>query len=375
MRRIEEFRHVWQVRWNRRCGPITPHKIMDRLDGPPGVPAASAQASGIFVPLSLATTLATYLLITVGGLVRAAGAGLGCPDWPHCFGSYIPPLDASDLPPGFDASQFNVINTWLEYVNRLLGVTIGFLIFATLLAAWRRPRVAEGDSAGVSRRRDGHVIWPTTLAFLLVGFQGWLGGKVVTEKLDPTILTVHLIVALVIVGLLLHAHLWARWRAGSRMGLSAPREGVSGFLERGTVEWLVRLGWLVGLLVLAQAALGTRVRGVLQAIEKAGVPRTDWLPLGWWPDLAHRQLAVIVVLTSAGLVYAVHRLAPRHRALARWARRVLGLAVLQVAAGLGMAYGNVPRALQVTHLTLSSLLIGVLSVFLFVCYAERADPR
>src|SRR6185436_11022631 len=81
-----------------------------------------------FQRLALWTTTTTYFLILVGGLVRASGAGLGCPDWPRCFGSWIPPASAADLPPQFDPALFNSTLMWTEYLNRLLGVTVGFLI-------------------------------------------------------------------------------------------------------------------------------------------------------------------------------------------------------------------------------------------------------
>ncbi|HEX4914405.1 MAG TPA: COX15/CtaA family protein, partial [Vicinamibacterales bacterium] len=87
-----------------------------------------------FQRLALWTTAATYFLILVGGLVRASGAGLGCPDWPRCFGSWIPPASAAALPPQFDISQFNPTLMWTEYLNRLLGVIVGLLILATTIA-------------------------------------------------------------------------------------------------------------------------------------------------------------------------------------------------------------------------------------------------
>ena len=146
-----------------------------------------------FQRLALWTTATTYLLILVGGLVRASGAGLGCPDWPRCFGSWIPPASAADLPPQFDPSQFNPTLMWTEYLNRLLGVTVGFLILATTISAWRH------------HRHEPRILWTTIAAFLLVGFQGWLGGRVVAHELAAWIVTVHLIVALVIVQLLLYA--------------------------------------------------------------------------------------------------------------------------------------------------------------------------
>ena len=78
-------------------------------------------------------------------------------------------------------SQFNPTLMWTEYLNRLLGVTVGFLIFATLVV---------GVSASSPRRRA--ILWPTLAAFLLVGFQGWLGGVVVQHELAAWIVTVHL---------------------------------------------------------------------------------------------------------------------------------------------------------------------------------------
>ena len=87
------------------------------------------------------TIFAVYFLILVGGIVRASGAGMGCPDWPTCFGQLIPPTTEAQLPAnyheiyaerGYSDTKFNPIKTWTEYLNRLAGVTIGFLIFLTL---------------------------------------------------------------------------------------------------------------------------------------------------------------------------------------------------------------------------------------------------
>src|SRR5690242_4292591 len=81
-------------------------------------PMFESRRSSSFQRLALCTTAITYFLILVGGLVRASGAGLGCPDWPRCFGSWVPPMSAAELPPQFDASLFNPTLMWTEYLNR-----------------------------------------------------------------------------------------------------------------------------------------------------------------------------------------------------------------------------------------------------------------
>ena len=322
----------------------------DSLDRTEARPAAQGGSSS-FVSLSLATIIATYALIAVGSLVRAAGAGLGCPDWPRCFGGWIPPTSADQLPAGFDASKFNVVETWLEYANRLVGVTIGLFIFAALVSAWRH------------HRRVREIFWPSLAAFLLVGFQGWLGGQVVAEGLADDVLTAHMVLALIIVSVLLYAHMCARF---------GPAQPVTGAQRR-----LGHIAALVGVLVLVQAGVGTRVRYLIDELGKTGLPRSDWLPLSWWPDIAHRQLSVVILCAVGYLVWASGRAAPGHRGMRRSARVIVAFVGAQIAVGLGLAYLAVPPALQVIHLLVGSLTIGALTVFGFQAYrvAETAAER
>lgn len=283
-----------------------------------------------FQRLAVATTATTYLLILVGALVRASGSGMGCPDWPKCFGLWVPPISAARLPPGFDPSLFNAAKTWTEYVNRLLGASTGCLIFATLVAAWRK------------HRGTPNVLWPSALAFLGVGFEGWLGGRVVAHGLAPWIVTAHLVGALVVVGLLLYAT-------------------VNAFAVRPHAAPTRRLlPYSVALLVLTlvQIGLGTQVRAWLDTEAAREVSAASLLSEAGGLDLAHRQLSLLVGILSV-VVWRRSLSTTSPGSPARIAAALAaGLAFAQVAVGLVLAYAAFPAFAQVAHVVIASLLMG-----------------
>ena len=86
----------------------------------------------LFRIFTILSTILTYILIFVGGMVRVAGAGMGCPDWPKCFGRWIPPTSLDQLPDHIDPAKFNIVLAWIEYGNRLFGALVGLSIAITL---------------------------------------------------------------------------------------------------------------------------------------------------------------------------------------------------------------------------------------------------
>ena len=304
-----------------------------------------------FQTLALWTTGTTYFLILVGGLVRASGAGLGCPDWPRCFGSWIPPASAAQLPPGFDASQFNPTLMWTEYLNRLLGVTVGLLIFATLISAWRH------------HRHTPRIFWPTLIAFLLVGFQGWLGGVVVQQELATWLVTIHMVVALVIVSLLLYSTVYAFFAARAA-------HHVHGHTRRA-------LAWTAIALIavtLVQVILGTQVREGIDEALAGGIDRANALAAVGRYDLWHREAAWFVIAATAvlwGVVWSKHE---SEVVLKRATLVVLALVLSQLLIGVAMAYLALTPSAQIAHLTGSSLLLGAETVVLLLARWLPAPP-
>ena len=210
--------------------------------------------------------------------MRASGAGLGCPDWPRCFGSWIPPASAADLPPQFDPSQFNPTLMWTEYLNRLLGVTVGFLIFATAISAWRH------------HRHQPRILWTTIAAFLLVGFR-----RLARRPRRRA-----------------RARGVDRHRAPDRRdrhrAAAAVRDLRSVRDRAGTVATArthrgARLVAMLALIVLTlvQAGFGTQVRGHIDAALDAGVARDVALATVGRLDYLHRDLAFVVLIGATAL--------------------------------------------------------------------------
>ncbi len=295
-----------------------------------------------FQKWALATTIATYVLIMVGGMVRASDAGLGCPDWPKCFGRYYPPLTESQVPSDVDASKFDFQLAWIEYTNRFVGVIIGLLILGTLVIAIR------------NHRDNARILYPSIGAFVLVLFEGWLGGQVVASELEAWVLTAHLILALVIVSLLLYATV-AGFFPNSKPFTNMP-------VHRR------RLGWLaiaVLLLTLVQVGFGTQLRGELENIEDEQgeiLARSKWIEETGWVDMVHRSYSWLIVAGMGGIVYYTHRKIDPSRWLRITTKATAGLLAVQIVAGIGMAYGGLPPALQVVHLITASLFVGALTL-------------
>jgi heme a synthase len=308
-----------------------------------------------FQRLALGTTAATYLLIAVGGLVRASGAGLGCPDWPRCFDRWIPPVDRSGVPDTIDPDLFNFTLAWTEYLNRLLGVVVGLLIFATAVAAVRL------------HRRNPRVLLPTLSAFVAVGVQGWLGGQVVESGLSPWVLTAHLVLALGIVSLLLYASVSAFFPSGV--------DGPSVRPDPERRRWAFATGGVIGLL-LVQVGLGAGVRAGVQQAAEAGLSRAEWIDALGAVESVHRSFAVGLGLA----VLALATLIRQRLAVDRWLRRSMQAAtvllIVQIGAGIGMSEWGVPPVLQVVHLWGAALLLGALTVqwLLLLRHAPQPAP-
>ena len=285
--------------------------------------------------VALTTVGATIFLIFIGGLVRASGAGLGCPDWPKCFGLWIPPTSPSELPPQFDLSQFNVFKTWTEYINRLIGAVIGLLITATFALSFRY------------RKTDPAVMYSSGAAFILVLVQGWLGGQVVKSGLNEWLITLHMLLAMIIMMTLIYAV------------FKASAKDITVDLTPNANRWLFIVIVVLMVSTFVQLILGTQVREVIDVLKNLAEPppRETWIGRVGLIDEVHRSFSW-VVLAAGGALFYLSRWWAESRWVSNVGTTVFGLILLQIATGIGLYYLGLPPVYQVVHLTGIAVLIG-----------------
>ncbi len=302
------------------------------------------QAVQSFRRLAILTIIAVYFLILVGGIVRASGAGMGCPDWPTCFGQWIPPTEESQLPPdyheryaiGYENTRFNPIKTWTEYLNRLAGVTIGILIFLT---AWRSRIYLKGDKA---------VFYLSLAVFGLVGFQGWLGSTVVASNLKPVIITLHMLLALFIVALLIYI-------------LARSQKACWGYLDISVLpDKFTKVLVVAMLMTLLQVVMGTQVREAVDLIanDHAYIDRQYWrddFPIIFY---VHRSFSSIILFTNAWVCWKIFQRFDRATFIYKVSLLLIGLIVTAIIAGVCLDRLGVPPVAQPIHLLIATLIFG-----------------
>lgn len=308
-----------------------------------------------------------YLVIFAGAFVRLTGSGMGCPDWPKCFGYYIPPTEKKELlftpqkeydkgqviikdeillvaktdftsKTDFDASNwekytkhdyaiFNPIHTWVEYINRLLGALAGIACIITFILAF-----------GL-RKEKKTLLLLTFLVCVLMGFQAWLGKTVVDSDLSPYKITTHMLAALLIVAFQLIV-----------IFTTQNNKKIVRYNSKFNIVLLLSLA-----LTLIQIVLGTDVREQVDIISKTGAPEIMWLQNPTLVFYIHRSFSIVVLLTNLYLFSLNHKLSLGF-SKTKW---VVAILILEIISGIAMYYLDFPFGTQTIHVVLATLLFGV----------------
>lgn len=340
---------------------------------------------GLFIKFNSITIIAVYFLILVGGIVRSTGSGMGCPDWPKCFGSYIPPTSENELPEGYretyaerriqknsrlaglvemlgfrgladdirkgknveEAHAFNFARTWTEYINRLVGVMVGILIIICTVLSYSYIHTKKS------------IFGLSVAALLLVIFQGWIGSLVVSTNLLPGMITFHMILAIGLIALLLNVRFKATKSKIESLAAHKPYK-------------VRRLLVVCMLLFFAQILMGTQVR---EAIDSLAMTLGEDQRFRWIENLGiifymHRSYSLILLVLHAYLIYRLTKSIKDFRTSKFLVWGLLGLVILEILTGAVLANFALPYLIQPVHLLFALMIFGI-QYFLYMIIKEK----
>lgn len=323
-----------------------------------------------FIRFNWITLVLIYLVVIAGSFVRITGSGMGCPDWPKCFGQWVPPTEASQLPDNYkdiyaekrskkitkfckflrsigleETAQkiesdpmllveeaFNGRKTWTEYINRLLGFLAGnAMLLSFIWILWKY------------RKRKLVILAAVNL--VLMGIEAWFGSIVVASNLVPWTITVHMFLALVIIALQLYIlHLISPVQQ-SRISLS---------------PLLKALALLVFLITFYQMFLGTQVREFVDELTKEGFGREHWTDKMGMSFLIHRSFSWLVLILMTYMVWRNEK-----EAKLGMIRSAFIILALELTSGVLLAYADMPGLIQTSHLVFAAILFGILMMLVF----------
>jgi len=317
----------------------------------------------LFQKLALAALVSLILLMFVGAIVRASGAGMGCPDWPKCWGKLIPPTEAGQINvdeldlnkherkwkryrpdepfPGKEIiSEFNAVHTWTEFINRLVSLPLGFATLAMfVLSLWyvkKRPVLFVGSAASL----------------FLVLINAWMGMKIVATGLKPGVITTHMALAMLLLCILVYLV----WGGGEER-----KQFVFKYKSH-----IMPVAWVLFLLLIGEGILGSQVRELTDELKKThpSAARSEWSDEleSSWMYVVHRSFSWVILLLGGYFTYLAWKL--RSRKLGWSEYTVMGIILAQMVLGLLLSKVGILPIVQVLHIGLSSILLTAMFYWL-----------
>jgi len=308
-----------------------------------------------------------YLVIFAGAFVRLTGSGMGCPDWPKCFGYYIPPTEKKELlfTPNKDYEKgqviikdenllvvksdfhskatfettnwekytkhdyaiFNPIHTWVEYINRLLGALAGIFCFITFILSF------------VYWKQKKQLIFLSLLICILMGVQAWLGKTVVDSVLNPIKISIHMLTALLIISMQIYL-------------ISSVQLKEKRIIFDTKFNKILLFALFLSII---QILLGTSVREHVDLISESGAPKILWLQNPTITFYIHRSFSILVLLTNL-YVWNRNRSLTLNFQIINWLLYIIGI---EIFTGILMFYFHFPFGTQTIHVVFATLLFGI----------------
>ena len=288
---------------------------------PAEIPSQSSKLQAWLGPVSIATAASVFALVVLGGVVRVTESGLGCPDWPLCYGSIIPPLEMTAI---------------IEYTHRLVASAIvSPLVILTFVLVW------------LAHRKKKWLVLPAAVSVVFLVAQALLGGVTVLTELPGPVVASHLALGQALLGCLIWIAVLANHR-GFRQG--AGIAVLKGFpmlsvLAAGAVYLLI----LSGSVVTATNATGACITWPL--CQGQIFPSSSLAMI----HMAHRIVALVLGLFMLYVVHLGFRDAAKPRGIRRLSMAVAGFFTVQVLVGAFMVWGGFQPFMLALHLSVSAV--------------------
>ena len=332
--------------------------------------------------LALASILIVYLVILAGAIVRMTGSGMGCPDWPKCFGYLIPPTERSQLDwkPNYDFNKnqiiiieeelffaldsfrsadilnidnwekytkhdyakFNVYHTWIEYINRLIGAIAGISVLILFISSLKYIK------------KRFLITFLAFLSLVAILFQAWLGKIVVDSNLSANTISIHMIMAIILL-IILFSILSIVSKRSTHIDL--PRN----------ISVLIIISIVI---LLGQVIIGTEVRKFIDIkMELYSYSQKE----KWFEEIpsifyTHRSFSWVIIILNSYILYLLNKI--RLKSIIIYS--VNSLIFIQIVTGIVMFYFDFPFSTQPIHLLLSTIIIGLQFYFLML-YNNRSN--
>jgi cytochrome c oxidase assembly protein subunit 15 len=332
-----------------------------------------SKAEKRFLRINLISIISLFLLILAGGIVRSSGSGMGCPDWPKCFNQYIPPTDISQLPKGYQEKyvaqrlaknekfaklldklgyanlafkirndefikipeEFNAAKTYIEYINRLIGALTGIFLVLTFIFSFKLYNLTK------------RLFWLSGINLILVLFQAWLGSIVVSTNLVAWIITIHMLVAILILAISIYTYHYL-------------------IQSRNNITLINKIGYLIKIVVISaifltviQITIGTEVREEVDSVQMMfkELDRSEWLSEVGRVFTYHKDLAILTLILNCTLCYLIIRKV-KEQTILKFSYSIIVFLLMQIITGIALSYFALPPWAQAAHILLATLLFS-----------------
>ena len=334
--------------------------------------------SKTYIRFNWLTLVFIYLVVIAGSFVRITGSGMGCPDWPKCFGQWIPPSSESELPENYKdlysekraakienfakvlrkiglkktseqlkndpnlrvEQDFNSKKTWIEYINRLFGFFAGNALLVSFI--WL-----------IWKYRKRKLIFLAGTNLILMGAQAWFGSIVVASNLVPWTITIHMLLALIIIALQIYF-----------IREISPTQSKK--LPQSKLEFY--LIWICLGVTFYQMFLGTQVRESIDELTALGITRERWTAELGMMFYIHRSFSWLVLLFLT-LIAWKNEQRNKYTSI----RYVFFFLIVELLSGVLLAHFETPGLVQTSHLIFAAIIFGILTMLVFRSKIEKVN--